>query len=133
MDEATCMVDVAKYFLKFLIDESCGKCVPCRIGLRRMLEIINDITEGRGTMQELELLEETAETVAMASLCALGKTAPNPVLSTIKYFRSEYEAHIKDKHCPAGVCRELIHYSIIPLYIFQGLLLFPKHMEFVYL
>jgi NADH:ubiquinone oxidoreductase subunit F (NADH-binding) len=112
MDEATCMVDVAKYFLKFLIDESCGKCVPCRIGLRRMLEIINDITEGRGTEEKLALLEETAETVSIASLCALGKTAPNPVLSTIKYFRSEYEAHIKDKKCPAGVCRELIHYSI---------------------
>lgn len=112
MDEATCMVDVAKYFLKFLIDESCGKCVPCRIGLRRMLEIINDITEGRGTEEKLALLEETAETVSIASLCALGKTAPNPVLSTIKYFRSEYEAHIKDKKCPAGVCRELIQYSI---------------------
>lgn len=112
MDEETCMVDVAKYFLKFLIDESCGKCVPCRIGLSRMLEIINDITEGRGTDEKLELLKETAETVSIASLCALGKTAPNPVLSTIKYFYKEYEAHIKEKKCPAGVCRELIHYSI---------------------
>jgi NADH:ubiquinone oxidoreductase subunit F (NADH-binding) len=112
MDEATCMVDVAKYFLKFLIDESCGKCVPCRVGLSRMLEIINDITEGKGTEDGLELLEDTAQTVALASLCALGKTAPNPVLSTIKYFKPEYEAHIKQKHCPAGVCRELIHYSI---------------------
>ncbi len=112
MDEETCMVDVAKYFLKFLIDESCGKCVPCRIGLSRMLEIINDITEGRGTDEKLELLKETAETVSIASLCALGKTAPNPVLSTIKYFNKEYEAHIKEKKCPAGVCRELIHYSI---------------------
>lgn len=113
MDEATCMVDVAKFFLKFLIDESCGKCVPCRVGLSRMQEIINDITEGRGTQDKLALLKETAETVAMASLCALGKTAPNPVLSTIKYFYSEYEAHIKEKRCPAGVCRELIHYSIL--------------------
>jgi len=113
MDEATCMVDVAKYFLKFLIDESCGKCVPCRVGLSRMQEIINDITEGKGNQEKLELLKETAQTVAMASLCALGKTAPNPVLSTINYFYSEYEAHIKEKRCPAGVCRELIHYSIL--------------------
>lgn len=112
MDEATCMVDIAKYFLKFLIDESCGKCVPCRIGLSRMLEIINDITEGKGTEEKLSLLEDIAETVSVASLCALGKTAPNPVLSTIKYFRSEYESHIKEKRCPAGVCRELIHYYI---------------------
>lgn len=112
MDEATCMVDVAKYFLKFLIDESCGKCVPCRVGLSRMLEIVNDITEGRGTEEGLKLLEDTAQTVAIASLCALGKTASNPVLTTIKYFKSEYRAHIKDKRCPAGVCRELIHYSI---------------------
>ncbi len=112
MDEGTCMVDVAKYFLKFLIDESCGKCVPCRVGLSRMLEVINDITEGRGTEEKLELLQDTAGTVSIASLCALGKTAPNPVLSTIKYFRTEYEVHIKKKRCPAGVCRELIHYSI---------------------
>ena len=112
MDESTCMVDVAKYFLEFLTDESCGKCVPCRIGLSRMLEIIKDITIGKGTLEKLELLKETAETVAIGSLCALGKTAPNPVLSTIKYFSSEYEAHIKEKHCPAGVCRELIQYSI---------------------
>jgi len=114
MDESTCMVDVAKYFLKFLIDESCGKCVPCRIGLSRMLEIITDITEGRGTAEKLELLKDTAETVSIGSLCALGKTAPNPVLSTLKYFPEEYEAHIKDKHCTAGVCRELISFSIDP-------------------
>ncbi|MFH1593255.1 MAG: NADH-ubiquinone oxidoreductase-F iron-sulfur binding region domain-containing protein [Candidatus Omnitrophota bacterium] len=112
MDESTCMVDVAKYFLKFLIDESCGKCVPCRIGLSRMLEIVNDITSGRGTEDKLKLLEDTAETVSIASLCALGKTAPNPVLSTLKYFREEYEAHIKESRCPAGVCRDLIRYSI---------------------
>ena len=112
MDEATCMVDVAKYFLNFLIDESCGKCVPCRVGLSRMREIITDITKGIGSEEQLKLLEETAETVALASLCALGKTAPNPVLSTLKYFREEYEAHIKEKRCPAGVCRDLIRYSI---------------------
>ena len=112
MDDHSCMVDVAKYFLTFLQDESCGKCVPCRIGIDRMLEIITDITEGRGSMEQLELLEDVAETVAIGSLCALGKTAPNPVLSTLRYFRSEYKAHINEKMCPAGVCRELIHYSI---------------------
>lgn len=112
MDESVCMVDVAKYFLKFLIDESCGKCVPCRIGLSRMLEIIDDISQGRSTEEKLQLLKDTAETVSIASLCALGKTAPNPVLSTIKYFLAEYEAHIKEKRCSAGVCRELIHYSV---------------------
>lgn len=112
MDESTCMVDVAKYFLKFLLDESCGKCVPCRVGLKRMLEIITDITEGRGTQEKFELLKDTAQTVSIASLCALGKTAPNPVLSTIRYFLPEYEAHIKMKQCPAGVCRELIRYCI---------------------
>jgi len=112
MDDHSCMVDIAKYFLTFLQDESCGKCVPCRIGIDRMLEIITEITEGRGNMEQLELLEDIAETVAIGSLCALGKTAPNPVLSTLRYFRSEYEAHINEKRCPAGVCRELIQYSI---------------------
>ncbi len=112
MDESTCMVDVAKYFLKFLIDESCGKCVPCRVGLKRMLEVINDISEGTGSEEKLELLNDISETVSVASLCALGKTAPNPVLTAIKYFKDEYEAHIKDKKCSAGVCRELIYYSI---------------------
>jgi NADH:ubiquinone oxidoreductase subunit F (NADH-binding)/(2Fe-2S) ferredoxin/NAD-dependent dihydropyrimidine dehydrogenase PreA subunit len=114
MDEGTCMVDVARYFLAFLQDESCGKCVPCRVGLDRMLEIVTDITEGRGAEKQLALLEDIAETVQMASLCALGKTAPNPVLSTLRYFRSEYEEHIKEKRCPAGVCRALISYSIDP-------------------
>ncbi len=112
MDESSCMVDVAKYFLDFLIDESCGKCVPCRVGLSRMREIIDNITKGRGSEEELKLLEDTADTISLASLCALGKTAPNPVLSTLKYFRSEYEAHIHEKRCPAGVCRSLIRYSI---------------------
>ena len=114
MDESTCMVDVARYFLAFLQDESCGKCVPCRIGLDRMLEIVTDITKGRGTEEQIVLLEDVADTVQTASLCALGKTAPNPVLSTLRYFRSEYEAHVKEKRCPAGVCRALITYSIDP-------------------
>jgi len=112
MDERTCMVDVTKYFLNFLQDESCGKCVPCRVGLDRMHEIVTDIAEGRGRSGQLDLLEELAETVAEASLCALGKTAPNPVTSTLRYFRDEYEAHIDDKRCPAGVCRALIEYVI---------------------
>jgi NADH-quinone oxidoreductase subunit F len=112
MDEGSCMVDVARYFLAFLQDESCGKCVPCRMGIDRMLEIVTDITEGRGTPKKLALLEELAETVSLTSLCGLGKTAPNPVLTTLRYFRSEYEAHIKHKKCPAGVCKSLITYSI---------------------
>lgn len=112
MDESSCMVDVARYFLDFLIDESCGKCVPCRIGLSRIREIIDDIAKGKGTQEQLRLLEDTAETVSLASLCALGKTAPNPVLSTLKYFRSEYDVHINEKRCPAGVCRSLIRYKI---------------------
>ncbi len=114
MDERTCMVDVAKYFLTFLQDESCGKCVPCRLGIDRMLEIITDITEGRGRHEQLDLLEELADTVRETSLCALGKTAPNPVLSTLRYFREEYEAHITERRCPAGVCRALIEYVIDP-------------------
>lgn len=112
MDESNCMVDVAKYFLDFLLGESCGKCSTCRIGLSRMLEIVNDISEGKGTEEQLVLLEDIAETVAVASLCGLGKTAANPVLSTLRYFRKEYEAHIHDGHCPAGVCKPLISYSI---------------------
>ena len=112
MDEKTCMVDVAKYFLKFLQDESCGKCVPCRVGVNRLLEIVNDITEGKGKPGQVELLEELSDTIAQTALCGLGKTAPNPVLSTLNYFREEYEAHIHDKRCPAGVCKHLIEYSI---------------------
>ncbi|MEW6442806.1 MAG: NADH-ubiquinone oxidoreductase-F iron-sulfur binding region domain-containing protein [bacterium] len=112
MDGGTCMVDVAKYFLKFLQDESCGKCVPCRLGIDRMLEIVTGITEGRGGPEQLDLLEELGETVAATSLCGLGKTAPNPVLSTLRYFRGEYETHIREHKCPAGVCRDLIEYSI---------------------
>jgi NAD-dependent dihydropyrimidine dehydrogenase PreA subunit len=114
MDEATCMVDVAKYFLTFLQDESCGKCVSCRLGIDRMLEIVTDITEGRGTQDQIDLLEDLADTVGQTSLCALGKTAANPVLSTLRYFREEYDAHIDHSCCPAGVCQALITYSIDP-------------------
>ncbi|MFB3925803.1 MAG: NADH-ubiquinone oxidoreductase-F iron-sulfur binding region domain-containing protein [Syntrophales bacterium] len=114
MDEGTCMVDVAKYFLSFLQDESCGKCVPCRIGVDRMLEIVTDITEGRGRPEQLSLLKELAETVSETSLCGLGKTASNPVLSTLRYFQEEYAAHVNHKSCPAGVCKALINYTIRP-------------------
>jgi len=114
MDEETCMVDVARYFLNFLQDESCGKCLPCRVGIDRMLEIITNITEGRGRPEQLDLLEELADTVSQTALCGLGKTAPNPVLTTLRYFRPEYEAHVKEKKCPAGVCKALITYSIDP-------------------
>ena len=114
MDENTCMVDVAKYFIDFLKDESCGKCTPCREGLRQMHEILTRITEGRGKMEDLDTLEELGSFMKDASLCALGQSAPNPVLSTLKYFRDEYVAHIQDKKCPAGVCKDLITYDIIP-------------------
>ncbi len=112
MDEGTCMVDVAKYFLNFLQDESCGKCAPCRYGIDRMLEIVTEITEGRGRPEHIDLLKELGETIGVTSLCGLGKTAPNPVLSTLQYFPQEYAAHIHDKHCPAGVCKALITYRI---------------------
>jgi NADH-quinone oxidoreductase subunit F len=108
MDETTCMVDVARYFLDFLKDESCGKCTPCREGIAHMLDIMTCITEGRGQMSDLDALESLALTIKNASLCGLGQTAPNPVLSTLKYFRDEYVAHIQDKHCPAGVCSTLV-------------------------
>ena len=114
MDENTCMVDVAKYFLNFLRDESCGKCISCREGTQRLWEIVSKISEGRGKMQDLDLLEELAEAVNDASMCGLGQTAANPVLSTLRYFRDEYISHIRDKKCPAGVCKDLITYSVIP-------------------
>ncbi|RLC81288.1 MAG: NADH-quinone oxidoreductase subunit F [Chloroflexi bacterium] len=114
MDEDTCMVDVARYFIDFLTDESCGKCVPCREGLRQMHKILTNITVGKGREGDIELLEELSEVAIDASLCALGRTAPNPVLSTIRYFRDEYEAHIKEKRCPALSCKELISYYIDP-------------------
>lgn len=114
MDEDTCMVDIARYFLNFLTDESCGKCVPCREGIRQMLKILTNITEGNGKEGDIELLQELCEVAKEASLCALGTSAPNPVLSTLKYFRDEYEAHIKEKRCPALSCKELIAYHIDP-------------------
>jgi NADH-quinone oxidoreductase subunit F len=114
MDEDSCMVDVARYFLNFLAEESCGKCVPCREGIRQMLDILNRICNGEGERGDIELLQELSEVLQNTSLCALGQTAPNPVLSTIKHFRDEYEAHIKEKRCPAGVCKALISYYISP-------------------
>ncbi|MCX7702763.1 MAG: NADH-quinone oxidoreductase subunit NuoF [Planctomycetota bacterium] len=112
MDEGTCMIDVARYFMKFLSEESCGKCVPCREGIDRALDILTDITEGKGRKEDISLLEELGEVLKDGSLCGLGRTAANPVLSTIKYFRNEYEAHINEKKCPAGVCKALITFSI---------------------
>ena len=114
MDEDTCMVDIAKFFLEFTVDESCGKCTPCRIGTRRMLEILEKITKGQATMGDLDKLEELCYHLQSNSLCALGQTAPNPVLSTLRYFRDEYIAHIVDKKCPAGVCKDLLQYKIDP-------------------
>ncbi len=114
MDEDTCMVDVARYFMDFLTDESCGKCVPCREGMRQMLKLLTNITQGKGKEGDIELLEELSETAIEAALCALGKSSPNPFLSTLKYFRNEYEAHIKEKRCPALSCKELIAYHIDP-------------------
>jgi len=113
MDEDTCMVDVARYFLEFLQDESCGKCLSCREGTKRMTEIVTNITKGRGMKGDLELLEELAAVVKDTSMCGLGQTAANPVLSTLRYFRDEYEEHIKNGKCPAGVCTALIQYLII--------------------
>ncbi|HHN65783.1 MAG TPA: NADH-quinone oxidoreductase subunit NuoF [Nitrospirae bacterium] len=113
MDETDCMVNIAKYFLEFTQAESCGKCVPCRIGTKRLLEILSRITDGRGRPGDIDLLVTLSEDVKAGSLCGLGQTAPNPVLSTIKYFRDEYEAHIHEKRCPAGVCKNLLTYTII--------------------
>ena len=115
MDEDTCMVDIAKFFLEFTVDESCGKCAPCRIGTRRLLELLEKITDGRGEMEDLDKIEELASFIKANSLCGLGQTAPNPVLSTLRYFRDEYIAHIKDKRCPAGVCKKLLQYRIDPV------------------
>ena len=112
MDEDSCMVDIAKFFLEFTVDESCGKCAPCRIGTKRLLEILEKITDGRGTLEDIDRLEELANYIKSASLCGLGQTAPNPVLSTLRYFRDEYVAHVVDKKCPAGVCKKLLTYVI---------------------
>jgi NADH:ubiquinone oxidoreductase subunit F (NADH-binding)/(2Fe-2S) ferredoxin/Pyruvate/2-oxoacid:ferredoxin oxidoreductase delta subunit len=114
MDEDTCMIDVARYFLNFLTEESCGKCTPCREGIKQMLKILTNISEGKGKEGDIELLQELAETTKIASLCALGGTAPNPVLSTIRYFKDEYDAHIREKRCPAFVCKELLSFYIEP-------------------
>ncbi len=113
MDETVCMVNVAKYFLHFTQSESCGKCVPCRIGTKRLLEILERITSGRGKPEDMERLEKLSHDIKAASLCGLGQTAPNPVLSTLQYFRDEYEAHIFEKKCPAGVCKDLLTYTIL--------------------
>ena len=114
MDDSTCMVDIAKFFLEFTVDESCGKCTPCRIGTKRMLEILDKITKGQATMEDLDKLEELCQHVSQNSLCALGQTAANPIISTLRYFRDEYIAHIVDKKCPAGVCKDLLQYKINP-------------------
>lgn len=114
MDEDNCMVDIAKFFLEFTVDESCGKCTPCRIGTKRLLEILTKITDGKGTMEDLDRLEELCHSIKASSLCGLGQTAPNPVLSTLRYFRDEYEAHVQDKTCPASVCKALAKYIIAP-------------------
>ncbi len=113
MDEDTCMVDIAKFFLEFTVDESCGKCTPCRIGTKRMYELLDKISKGKATMDDLGKLEELCIHIKENSLCGLGQSAPNPVLSTIRYFRDEYKAHIIDKHCPAGVCKDLLSYTIL--------------------
>lgn len=112
MDEDNCMVDIAKFFLEFTVDESCGKCTPCRIGTKRMYEILEKISKGNGTLEDLDKLEELCYYIKENSLCGLGQTAPNPVLSTLRYFRDEYVAHVVDKKCPAGVCKELLSYTI---------------------
>ncbi len=113
MDEDTCMVDIAKFFLEFTVDESCGKCTPCRIGTKRLLEMLDKITKGKATLEDLDKMEELCYYIKENSLCGLGQTAPNPVLSTLKFFRDEYVAHVVDKKCPAGVCKDLLSYSII--------------------
>ena len=113
LDEDTCMVDIAKFYLEFTVDESCGKCTPCRVGTRKLLQYLDKITKGNGEMEDLERIEELATHMQKSSLCALGQTAPNPILSTMKFFKDEYIAHIQDKSCPAGVCKSLIKYEII--------------------
>jgi len=112
MDEDTCMVDIARFFLEFTVDESCGKCTPCRVGTRRLLEILDKIISGNGEMEDIQKLEDLSNYIKSASLCGLGQTAPNPVLSTLRYFKDEYIAHIVDKKCPAGVCKSLLSYTI---------------------
>ena len=112
MDEDTCMVDLARFFLDFTVDESCGKCAPCRIGTKRMYEILTKITEGKGELEDIDRLEVLAKNIKNAALCGLGQTAPNPIISTLRYFRDEYIAHVVDKRCPAGVCKSIIKFKI---------------------
>ena len=114
MDETTCMVDIARFFLDFTVDESCGKCTPCRIGTKRLLELLDKIISGNGEMEDIDRLEELCYHIKSTALCGLGQTAPNPVLSTLRYFRDEYVAHVRDKRCPAGVCKNLMHFEIDP-------------------
>ena len=114
MNDKSCMVEVARFFMNFTQNESCGKCIPCREGTKRMLELLNDICEGRGTMEHITMLEELAATISATALCGLGKTAASPVVSTMKYFRDEYIAHVVDKRCPAGQCKKLITFQIDP-------------------
>ena len=114
MDEDNCMVDIAKFFLEFTVDESCGKCTPCRIGTKRMYEMLDKITKGQAELADLDKLEELCYYIKANSLCGLGQTAPNPVLSTLKNFRHEYEAHVVAKRCPAGVCKDLLQFTIVP-------------------
>ena len=114
MDEDNCMVDIARFFLDFIVDESCGKCTPCRVGTKKMMEILDRLVAGKGEEGDIERLEELGNEIKATALCGLGQTAPNPVLSTIHYFRDEYEAHIKEKRCPAGHCRSLLSYKIDP-------------------
>ncbi len=114
MDEDTCMVDMAKFFLEFTVDESCGKCTPCRVGTKRLLEMLDNITKGNGTLEDIDRLEELCNYIKANSLCGLGQTAPNPVLATLKFFRDEYVAHVVDKKCPAGVCKDLLNFTIDP-------------------
>jgi len=114
MSDSDCMVNIARFYLEFIVEESCGRCVPCRVGTKRMLEILTDITKGKGTKETLEELQSLAETIRDTALCGLGQTAPNPVLSTLRYFMDEYKAHVEEKRCPAGVCTDLLHYEILP-------------------
>lgn len=114
MDEDNCMVDIAKFFLEFTVDESCGKCTPCRIGTKRMYELLTKITDGKATMEDLDKLEKLCYYIKDNALCGLGQTAPNPVLSTLRYFKDEYIAHVQDKRCPAGVCKNLLQIKIDP-------------------
>ena len=112
MDEDNCMVDIAKFFLQFTVDESCGKCTPCRIGTKRLLEMLEKITKGKGELEDLDKMEELCYYIKANALCGLGQTAPNPVLSTLRYFRDEYIAHVVDKRCPAGVCKDLLKFVV---------------------